>query len=159
MIEKETGGPAVKIILECGGAAIISAASLERAQGAKWRLGANGYVYKVGARKKGVPCLLHRIVTNAASGFDVHHKNGIKVDCRIENLEIYTPAEHQEHHSHLVIARNKASQVYDDHGICLSCGVSYLKNPDHRGRQKYCGQQCAKADLKNARARNKNVSK
>jgi HNH endonuclease len=158
-MSKDNSGPAAEIPLVSGGAAIVSVESLERIQGDKWRRGTNGYVYKVGARKKGVPCLLHRIVTAAKNGFDVHHKNGIKTDCRIENLEILDPSEHQKHHSHLVIARNKASQIHSDHGTCLSCGRSYLKNPSHRGSQKYCGQPCAKADLKNARARNKNASK
>ena len=158
MNETNTGGPAVEISLKNGGTALVSQESASLVLSENWRLGTNGYVYKVGARKKGMPCLLHRIVVNAGKGFDVHHKNEIKTDCRLENLDVCAPSEHQKNHSHLVIARNKASKVHASSGKCLACGCDFIKHPDHRGRQKYCNQVCAKADLKNARARNKNAS-
>lgn len=151
----DTGGPAIEISLKGGGIAFVSPVSAHLVLSANWRLGSNGYAYKVGARKKGAPCLLHRIVVNANKGVDVHHKNAIKTDCRLENLEACDPSEHQKHHSHLVVERNKLSQVQTSTGTCLACGEEFVKHPDHRGRQKYCNQQCAKPDLKNARARSK----
>jgi hypothetical protein len=159
IMNKNTGGPAIEVSLKNGGTALISPETASMVLVASWRLGANGYVYKVGARKRGIQCLLHRIVANASNGFDVHHKNGVKTDCRLENLDVCTPSDHQKHHSHFVVARNKSSQVHTSSGKCLACGCDFIKHPDHRGRQKYCNQVCAKSDLKNARARNKNATK
>ena len=108
-----------------------------------WRIGKNGYIYRRGGRTKGVPCLLHRIIVDAKPSQEIHHRNGNRLDNRRENLEITTASRHQEHHKHLLIARNKASRIYPKTGICKECGTVYTKDRDHRGRQKCCSKRCA----------------
>ena len=136
-------GPAVVIPLKNGGAAVVSPEDADLVLAHKWRLGTNGYVYRVGGRVAGVPCLLHRIVMYAKSGQDVHHKSQDKTDCRRCNLETLTPAAHQEHHKHQTIARNIASRKYSLTGVCKRCGLGFTKDPSHRGRQVCCSKSCA----------------
>lgn len=137
------GGPAVVITLKDGGTAVISQADAGRVLAHQWRLGTNGYVYRVGGRIAGAQCLLHRFVTRASPGTDVHHLNEDKTDCRRANLSVISPAAHQEHHKHLVLARNFAARVYPLTGQCKACGIEFTKHPDHRGRQTCCSKRCA----------------
>lgn len=122
---------------------IVSAVDYSRVQGMRWRIGANGYVYLVGARKKGVACLMHRIITSAISGQEIHHKDGNKLNNMRHNLEITTSKEHQVHHRHLLISRNISKRIYSDEGICKRCGEKFVKHPSHRGRQICCSKYCA----------------
>jgi hypothetical protein len=142
MREIKDGGP-VKVPLETGGFALVSECDAERIMQSKWRLGDNGYVYRAGARTKGIPCLLHRIVVDAPKGMEVHHDDEDKLNCQRWNLETIPPSEHQEHHKHLVISRNKASRIHDLTANCKRCGVHFTKDPDHRGRQTCCSKLCA----------------
>jgi hypothetical protein len=145
---KPDGGPAKKEVgldIETvdGQIVTISADDYARLQEYQWRIGTNGYVYKVGGRIRGVPCLMHRIVMNAGPGQEVHHGPLGKLNNMRSNLELTTPSEHQEHHKHLVIARNILGRKYDDWGVCHNCGKPYEKDPDHRGRQTCCSKRCA----------------
>lgn len=135
MSTKDTSDPERLISLKGGGYATVSICDFDAVSKREWRLGSNGYIYLVGGRKKGVPCLLHRIVFCASSGMDIHHKNEDKTDCTRGNLEQLSRSDHQLNHSHLVSARNRASRKYSDHGVCKSCGETYLKHPDHRSKQ------------------------
>jgi hypothetical protein len=143
MSEIKDGGPAVEIPLVSGGCAYVSQVDAERVSQSAWRLGNNGYVYKVGARKKGMPCLLHRIVMEAPAGMDVHHDDEDKLNCQRWNLEVTEPGKHQEHHKHLVINRNKAGRIHELTANCKRCGTVFTKDPDHRGRQTCCSKLCA----------------
>lgn len=68
-----------------------------------WRIRADGYVRKVD------PVLKKRMLEHVAVwirafgpvplGYEIHHKNGIRSDNRLENLEILTPLEHGRLHS------------------------------------------------------------
>lgn len=67
------------------------------------------------ARIGGVLKLEHRMVMEAAIGRQlrrdehVHHKNGVKTDNRIENLEVLTAPEH--HREHMTPERAKAMSI------------------------------------------------
>ena len=149
MADKD-GGPAL-LPLVSGGHAVVSPQDLLRLSVHRWRLGGNGYVYKVGGRKKGVPCLPHRIVMGAQSGEEIHHWNETRTDCRRANLERTTPSAHQNHHKHLLITRNRANRRYPLTGTCKFCRITYTKDRNHRGRQTCCSKACAMALAVNAR--------
>jgi hypothetical protein len=137
------GGPAIEISLITSGVALISSQDLDIVANSQWRIGANGYVYRCGGRVKGVQCLLHRVVVGATDRVEVHHINEIKTDCRRENLEVTTASLHQSHHKHALLERNRFLRIYPLTGICKCCGLMFIKNPDHRGRQVCCSKSCA----------------
>lgn len=62
----------------------------------------------------------------------VHHKNGIKYDNRIENLELTNPTEHAKHHLEK-LPKTK---------ICVVCGKEYTPPLKHRGRSVVCSKEC-----------------
>ena len=140
--EIKDGGP-VSIALIGGGEALISARDACEIMASKWRIGANGYVYKVGARIKGAQCLLHRIVMSAGNGEEIHHKDRNKLNCQRGNLVCLSASEHQEHHKHILIARNKDSRIYSISANCKLCGIEFIKHSSHRGRQVCCSKDCA----------------
>jgi len=142
MTKINDGGP-VLLALQNGGHAIISEVDFPVLSAFKWRRGGNGYAYRCGANLRGVQTLLHRIVLDAPRGKEVHHRNGDKLDCRRENLELTTPSGHQEYHKSQLIERNLASRKYPLTGVCKHCGNSFIRDPNHRGRQTCCSKDCA----------------
>ena len=62
----------------------------------------------------------------------VHHKNGDKLDNRIENLEIIDPVTHGRYH-HLKYSVTKR---------CGVCGENFTPHKTKRKRAKICGQTC-----------------
>jgi hypothetical protein len=136
------GGPVI-LLLETGQECIISSEDFERVASCKWRLGSNDYIYKVGGRKKGVTCLLHRFIMNADKNKQVHHLNHNKLDNQRSNLEIINPSLHQKkYHSSSTSERNKKNRIYPMVRSCLGCGQDFVVHPDHRGRNKYCSRDC-----------------
>ena len=138
----DDGGPEI-LLLASGQIATISNVDFTRVAALAWRLGTNGYIYRVGGRKKGVTCLLHRFIMDVKPRQEIHHRNGDRLDNRRANLEVTNASDHQRnHHSHVVTARNLASRIYPTTRICLGCGVDFTVHRDHRGRNRYCSRLC-----------------
>lgn len=114
----------------------------------KWRGGlvdqVSGYVYQYApnhphATQAGY-VMQHRLIMEAAIGRylrpeeEVHHRNHVRNDNRIENLELMADAQtHRAHHAY-----------YEDHA-CGICGGSVRRSIAHRRRwpRAYCSRRCA----------------
>lgn len=114
----------------------------------KWRGGrlttAQGYIYALApdhphATKSGY-VMEHRLVMEHSLGRfldpteEVHHRNHVRDDNRIENLEVMSStAEHRIHHAY-----------YVEEG-CACCGAPVQRSAAHRRRwsRAFCSRQCA----------------
>ena len=133
-MSRPDGGPTTKIL--------VSAQDRYLLHGLSWMIGSNGYVYQRGGHVKNRQLLLHRIITGAQPGQEVHHLNGNKLDNRRGNLTLHSASEHQEYHKHIVIARNRAKRKYPLNLICPECHKECAINPNHRGRNRFCSKLC-----------------
>lgn len=82
---------------------------------------------------------LHKVIwikANGAvpSGYIVHHKNGNKLDNRLENLEILTAQQHAEHHN----------QKWPREKTCVICGIAFVPKPTKRKIAQTCGWNCGR---------------
>jgi len=136
-----------EIILTDGSVALVDDEDFERVNRSHWKLHPQGYAYRKTTRGRGkhVTILMHRFIMNAPAGMEVDHLHGSKLDNRKSQLCLITPLEHRRKHVHLLIAVQKARQVYPDHKNCVVCGTVYTANPRKRKRQKCCSPRCAQA--------------
>ena len=64
----------------------------------------------------------------------VHHKNHDRLDNRVENLEVVTPAEHGKLHTFHATEKD-----------CVVCGVTFTPHKTKRVRAQTCGRTCLSA--------------
>jgi hypothetical protein len=65
--------------------------------------------------------ILNNKVTYLPKGYDVHHKNGNKLDNRIENLELIQSS------THSVVHQNDGNYIPIDGRTCYDCGSEYTQ--------------------------------
>ena len=99
--------------------------------------GINPVTTRYAYRKAGIP--EHRAVMAESLGRPllqgevVHHKNGNKLDNRIENLQLTNAREHGLGH---FTPKNPVSKT------CPVCGASFTPHKSHRKTTKTCGRAC-----------------
>lgn len=99
--------------------------------------GSGGYRYLL---RKGETYSIHRLVAAAfidQSVLDnkdcvVHHKNRVRDDNRLENLEVLSKSEHSILHN----------RIYPVMVRCVVCGKEFVANPHNRNGRKVCSRSC-----------------
>jgi hypothetical protein len=123
----------------------------------KWRGGkipqVSGYIYAYApdhphATQDGY-VMEHRLVIEAAIGRyltpdeQVHHRNHVRDDNRLENLELMADA-----------AEHRARHAYYEEQACGTCGVTLQRSVAHRRKwtRAFCSRTCAAAAASQANA-------
>lgn len=116
-----------------------AARGVERVTGSTY-IRKDGYrVVKIGIRQRK---LEHRLVVESAIGRllrtdeEVHHKNGDKLDNRLENLVVLSPSEHQHAHPEFIQRMRRRITL-----TCEFCGNAFERRPKLAG-QRFCSRSC-----------------
>lgn len=135
-----------EIVLASGHRSMVSDEDYDYLSRWKWKRHPQGYAARTGyVDRKFVTLLMHRVITGAARGEEVHHLNGNKLDNRRENLQLIGRSDHKRHHAPALVAFQKSRQVYPDRKPCIECGKEFAVNPRKRKRNVCCSTECSTA--------------
>lgn len=133
-----------KIIIVGGNICLVDESDFERVSKHRWKMHPQGYAYrKTSVKGKTTAVLMHRFIMGAPLGMEVDHIHGIKLDNRRSELAMISPLDHRRKHVHILVAHQKAAQIYPDAKPCVVCGKVFTVNPRKRKRNKCCGAACA----------------